>query len=183
MTVPSINVILDPIIVAAKTQFPVAYLSVIEAETTLSVAEIAKNVNPVIADGFALYEKTKNFYLHLAGMRNRDYQLLFDNQAWEIFDSMDEHAEQVRQIGVTTFRSTSHTGELQSVKSYHSDFLSPGKMMEELIDDNQQIAVSLRVAGKICRKMRETMIGNILQGILEQTERRIRFLSESKMKI
>lgn len=147
------------------------------------LGEIVKIVNPVIADGFALYEKTKNFYLHPAGSRIRDYQLLFDDQAWEIFDSMDELAEQVRQIGVTTVRSISHTGELQSVESYHSDFLSPGKMMEELIDDNQQIAVSLLVAGKICRQMRETMIGNILQGILEQTERRIRFLSESKMKI
>lgn len=145
--------------------------------------EIVKIVNPVIADGFALYEKTKNFYLHLAEAHIRDYQLLLDDQAWEIFDSMDELAEQLRQIGVTTFRSISHTGELQSVESYHSNFLSPGKMVEELIADNQQIAVSLSAAGKIYGKMGDTPIDIILQDALDKTERRIRFLSKTEMKI
>lgn len=145
--------------------------------------EIVKIVNPVIADGFALYEKTKTFYLHLAESRIRDYQLLSDDQAREIFDSMDEPAEQVPQIGVRAVGSFSHTGELQSVESCYSDFLSPGKMTDELIADNQQIAISLRVAGKLCRKMRETIFCKILPNILEQTERRIRFLSETKMEI
>lgn len=145
--------------------------------------EIVEAINSVIADGFALYEKTKNFYLNPAVSCNRDYQLLFDEQAREIFASMDTLAEQVRQIGATTVRSISHTGELQSVENYNGDFLSPGTMIEELIADNQQIAASLRVAGKICEKMCDTPVGIILQDILDKTERRIRFLSEAEMKI
>lgn len=146
------------------------------------VREIVESVNPVIVDGFALYEKTKNFYLHLTGLAGRDEPLLLDDQAWEIFDSMDELAEHLRRIGGATIPSISHTGELQSVESYHSDFLSPGKMLEELIVDNQQIAVSLRVASQVCQKMREAMIGSILEALLDQTERRIRFLNEAELR-
>lgn len=146
------------------------------------VQEIAEAVNPVIADGFALYEKTKNFYLKAARSSDRDYRLLFDEQAREIFASMDTLAEQMRQIGSAPFRSISHSGEFQSVGSYNSDFLSPGEMMKELIADNQRIAASLRFAGKLCEKMCEMPIGIILQDILDKTENRIRLLGEAEMK-
>lgn len=147
------------------------------------IQKIGEAINPVIADGFALYEKTKNFSLNLTGLNNSHYQLLFDQQAQEIFASMDELAEQVRQIGFNTVRSISHTGELQSVENYNSDFLSTAKMIVELITDNQQIAASLHSAGKICEKMGQTQIGNILRNILDQTESRIRLLSKAEMEI
>lgn len=145
------------------------------------VREIVEVIHPVMVDGFALYEKTKIFYLHLAGTDSRNYQPLFDEQAQEIFDSMDMLAEQLRQIGATTIPSVSHTGELLSIEGYLSDFLSPDKMIEQLAADNQQIIVSLLIAGNICNNLSETaLLGGILQNILLQTERRIRFLSEAK---
>jgi len=147
------------------------------------IRKIAEAINPVIADGFALYEKTKNFYLRLADSCMRNHQPLFDEQAREIFDSMDALVEQLRQIGAPAVPGFSHTNELQNVESYHSDLLSPGKMMEELASDNQQIVVSLRIAGGICRELREAHIGNVLQEVLDQTERRIKFLSEAKLRI
>lgn len=148
---------------------------------TENVREVVEAVHRVIVDGFALYEKTKIFYLHLAGLDSWNYQSLFDEQAQEIFDSIDMLAEQLRQIGATTIPSVSHTGELLSIESYLSDFLSPDKMIEQLAADNQQIVVSLLIAGNICNNLRETaLIGGILQNILLQTERRIRFLSEAK---
>lgn len=148
-----------------------------------NLREIVEVVHPVIADGFALYEKTKNFYLHLAGADSRNYQPLFDEQAQEIFDSIDMLAEQLRRIGATTIPSVSHTGELLSIESYLSDFLSPGKMIEQLAADNQQIVVSLLIASNTCNNLRETSLSNTLQNVLYQTERRIRFLSEAKMSI
>lgn len=147
------------------------------------VRKIAEAVNPVITDGFALYEKTKNFYLHLAGSYSWDYRPLFDEQAQEIFDSMDVLAKQLRQIGVATVSSLAHPNELQSVESYHRDFLSPGKMMEQLATDNQRILVSIRIADKVCKTLHEMTLGSILQIMLDQTEKRIRFLSEAKTRI
>lgn len=147
------------------------------------IREIVEAFNPVIADGFALYEKTKNFYLNAAESPDRDHQLLFDEQAREIFASIDELAERMRQMGAVTVRSISHTGELQGVENYNGNILAPGKMIEELIADNQRIAASLRAAGKLCEKMLDSPTGIILQDILNKTESRIRFLGEAKMKI
>ncbi|HEX8266824.1 MAG TPA: ferritin-like domain-containing protein [Pyrinomonadaceae bacterium] len=145
--------------------------------------EIVEAINPLIADGFALYEKTKNFSLNAAGSHNPDNKFLFGEQAEEIFASVDTLAEQVRQIGATPLRSISHSGELQSVENYNGDFLSPGEMIAELIAGNQQIAASLLVAAKICEKMYDAPLGIILQDILDKTERRIRLLGEAEMKI
>jgi starvation-inducible DNA-binding protein len=136
------------------------------------IREIVEAINPVIADGFALYEKTKNFSLNAAGSD----KLLLDEQAREIFASMDALAEQLRQSGAAPLRSISHSGELLSIENYNGDILSPDEMIAELINDNRQIAASLRAAGRICEKMSEATLGIILQDVLGKTERRIRIL-------
>jgi starvation-inducible DNA-binding protein len=148
-----------------------------------AMQEIAEAIYPVIADGFALYEKTKNFSLNPAVPQHRDNKLLFGEQAEEIFASMDALAEQLRQIGAAPLRSISHTGELQSVENYNGDSLSPGEMIAELIAGNQQIAASLRTASKICEKMCDAPLGLILRDILDKTESRIRLLGEAEAKI
>ena len=45
------------------------------------VQAVTEAVNPLIADAYALYVKTKNFHWHLSGSHFRDYHLLFDEQA------------------------------------------------------------------------------------------------------
>src|SRR5579872_6136889 len=67
--------------------------------------EIAGALNAVLADTFALYMKTKNFHWHVSGPHFRDYHLLFDEQAEQIFAATDAIAERVRKIGGTTLRS------------------------------------------------------------------------------
>lgn len=157
-------------------------MSVTNALEEKEVQEVAKAINPVIADGFALYEKTKTFFLNASTSHDGDYRFLLDEQAQEIFASMDELAERVRQIGATTLRSISHTGELQSIESYKSDFLVPGEMIEELIADNQRILASMRHARRICEKICDTPLGVVLQDVLEKTESRIKLLREAKMR-
>ncbi|MGA9153201.1 MAG: ferritin-like domain-containing protein, partial [Candidatus Nitrosopolaris sp.] len=92
-------------------------------ETDLSpheVKAITEAVNPLIADAFALYVKTKNFHWHLYGSHFRDYHLLLDEHADAIFDSIDIMAERVRRIGGTTIRSISHIGQLQTIEDDNS---------------------------------------------------------------
>src|SRR5271165_6408304 len=73
-----------------------------------AVQAISEAINPLIADAFALYVKTKNFHWHLSGPHFRDYHLLFDEHADQIFDSIDILAERVRRIGGSTIRSIRH---------------------------------------------------------------------------
>ena len=142
------------------------------------VAVIAEAVNPLVADAFALYVKTKNFHWHLAGPRFRDFHLLFDEQAASILDSVDVMAERMRKIGGTTLRSIGHIGRLQRIQDDDDDYVPPMEMIRRLLADNQQIAERQRAAIEVCDSRGDAPTGNILQDVLDQTERRIWFLYE-----
>src|SRR5438445_11373655 len=142
------------------------------------VKAVTAAVNRLIADGFALYVKTKNFHWHLASSHYRDYHLLLDEQADSIFESIDPLAERVRRIGGTTIRSIAHIAQLQTIADDNNDFVPPDKMVQELIKDNRQIAERQRAAIKISEQNRDTPTSNLLQDILDKTEKRIWFLYE-----
>lgn len=142
------------------------------------VKRIVEAVNPLIADAFALYTKTKNFHWHIASSHYRDYHLLLDEQADAIFDSIDPLAERMRRIGGTTIRSITHISQLQTIEDDNQDFVPPDKMIEELLKDNRHIAEMQRAAIEVCEQNRDTPTSNLLQDILDQTERRIWFLYE-----
>jgi starvation-inducible DNA-binding protein len=142
------------------------------------VRAVTAAVNPLIADAFALYVKTKNFHWHVFGSHFRDYHLLFDEQAASVLDAIDTLAERVRKIGGTTIRSISHISQLQTIRDDDEECVTPEEMISRLIEDNRHIAEQQRDAIEVCDKNRDTPTGNVLQEILEQTERRIWFLHE-----
>lgn len=142
------------------------------------VKNVVNCVNPLVADAFALYTKTKNFHWHLSGSHFRDYHLLFDEQADAIFDSIDILAERVRRIGGTTIRSISHISQLQTISDNNEDFVNPEDMIAELLADNEHIARQQRKAIKITEDNRDSPTSNLLQEQLDATERRIWFLFE-----
>jgi len=146
--------------------------------THQEVKAVTEAVNPLIADAFALYVKSKNFHWHLAGSHFRDFHLLFDEQADQIFDSIDVMAERVRKIGGTTIRSIGHISHLQTIEDDNNDFVPAGEMIRRLLEDNGHIAKKIREAIDVCDRSRDSATSNELQSILDQTERRKWFLFE-----
>jgi starvation-inducible DNA-binding protein len=142
------------------------------------VRAVVEAVNVLIADAFALYTKTKNFHWHLATSHFRDYHLLFDEHADSIFESIDPLAERVRRIGGTTIRSITHISQLQTIEDDNNDFVDSDRMIKELLNDNRHLAEMQRAAITLCEQNRDTPTSNVLQDILDQTERRIWFLWE-----
>jgi starvation-inducible DNA-binding protein len=140
---------------------------------------IVEAINPLVADSFALYVKTKNYHWHASGPHFRDYHLLLDEQAEQIFASIDIMAERVRRIGGTTIRSLSHIQKLTQVADDNEDQVSPHDMLRRLLDDNHHMARSLRQAIAICEDNRDTVTANSLQEILDLTEKRVWFLYEA----
>src|SRR5687768_17605743 len=67
--------------------------------------DITAALNGALADVFALYMKTKNFHWHVSGPHFRDYHLLLDEQADQLFQMTDPIAERVRKVGGLTIRS------------------------------------------------------------------------------
>jgi starvation-inducible DNA-binding protein len=140
------------------------------------LGKLVKATLPIIAEGFELYEKTKKFALITTRSQNSDGGSLFDEQAREVFVSMDALSEQIRQIGGVPARSISHVGELHGVENYGSDLLSSREMIRQLIEDNRRIAESLRNANAICRDDSQSL-ATTLQDALGRTEQRIQLLN------
>lgn len=142
------------------------------------VRAVVEAVNPLIADSIALYVKTKSFHWHVSGPHFRDYHLLFDEQAEAILESVDILAERLRKIGGGTIRSIGHIATLQTIGDDDDEFVPPLEMVRRLLEDNRSMAEHQRAAIEVCDDKRDTPTGNVLQEILDQTERRIWFLFE-----
>lgn len=142
------------------------------------VQAVVEAVNPLIADAYALYLKSKNYHWHLASSHFRDYHLLFDEQAAAILASVDPLAERIRRIGGMTIRSISHISQLQTIADDNDDFVPPVEMVQRLLQDNRHMAERQRAAIEVCEGNRDTPTANILQDVLDQTEKRIWFLYE-----
>ena len=94
----------------AATQARKEHQTMHEIPTNLNregVAEITTELRRLLADTFALYLKSKNFHWHMTGQDFRDYHLLLDGHAEQIFGMTDDIAERPRKIGCTTLRSIS----------------------------------------------------------------------------
>src|SRR3954468_1857606 len=106
--------------------------------------DLAGALNVLLADLFALYVKTKNFHWHVSGPHFRDYHLLFDEQADQIFAITDDIAERVRKVGGTTLHSIGNIARLQRIPDNDADYVDPLDMLAELKSDNQALITSLR---------------------------------------
>ena len=143
------------------------------------VKAISNALNGVLADAFALYLKTKNFHWHVSGPHFRDYHLLLDEQADQIFASTDELAERVRKIGGVTLRSIGQIPKLQSIKDNNEEFVEAREMLRELMNDNKQVAEAMREAHEIADEHEDVATVSLLENFIDETERRTWFLFEA----
>ena len=146
------------------------------------VQEITAALNPLIADAFALYLKTKNFHWHLASSHFRDYHLMFDEQADQIFAMTDPVAERVRKLGGSTLKSIGHIKRLQRVLDNDADYVDPEDMLAELCEDNKTLAARLREAHNVCEEFRDIATASLIEIWIDETERRTWFLFESSQR-
>src|SRR5499426_1359686 len=103
-----------------------------------AVEEISQALNGLLADAFALYLKTKNFHWHVSGPHFRDYHLLLDEHADQIYATTDPVAERVRKLGGQTLRSIGQISRLQRVKDNDADYVTPLDMLAVWIDEAER---------------------------------------------
>src|SRR6266498_617346 len=143
-----------------------------------AVEEISSNLRRLLADVFALYVKTKNFHWHMSGQHFRDYHLLLDEQATQIFAMTDDIAERARKIGGTTIRSITDIAKNQRLKDDNKEGVSPQEMIGELCDDNQQLTRSLRATHEVCDRHNDVATASLIEVWIDESERRTWFLAE-----
>src|SRR6187402_2981521 len=144
-----------------------------------SVKEIAASLTALLADVFTLYIKTKNFHWHMSGSHFRDYHLLLDEQADQIFAMTDDIAERARKIGGTTLRSIGHIAREQRILDNDADYVDPQDMLAELRSDNQQLTREMRRVHELCDEYGDVATASVLENWIDESERRVWFLYES----
>ena len=147
--------------------------------SSTATKDISAAMNGLLADVFALYVKTKNFHWHLSGPHFRDYHLLFDEQADQIFAMTDPIAERVRKVGGSTLRSIGHVARMQRVMDNDAEYVEPSDMLAELRDDNKALAARLREAHNVCEEHRDIATASLIEVWIDETERRTWFLYEA----
>jgi starvation-inducible DNA-binding protein len=146
---------------------------------TVASADIAQGMNGILADVFALYLKTKNFHWHMSGPHFRDYHLLLDEQADQLFSMTDPIAERVRKTGGATLRSIGHIASMQRIQDNNDEYVEPLDMLAELREDNQILAGRLREVHKVVEAVRDIATASLIENWIDETERRTWFLFES----
>jgi starvation-inducible DNA-binding protein len=141
--------------------------------------DVAAAMNGILADVFALYIKTRNFHWHMSGPHFRDYHLLLDDQADQIFAMTDPIAERVRKLGELTIRSIGQIARTQRISDNDAESVEPLDMLAELAEDNRVLATNLRRAHNICGKNGDIATASLVEGWLDQAQRRNWFLYEA----
>jgi len=141
--------------------------------------DISHALNGVLADVYAIYFKTKNFHWHMSGPHFRDYHLLLDEQADQLFAMTDPIAERIRKIGGTTLKSISHISRIQRVLDNDAEYVEPIQMLAELREDNKTLAARLREANDLCNEHRDMATASMIDVWIDETERRTWFLFET----
>src|SRR5690348_2408100 len=144
-----------------------------------AIPDVSGALNILLADMFALYLKTKNFHWHVSGPHFRDYHLLLDEQADQIFATTDAIAERVRKIGGVTLRSIGQIARLQRVLDNDSDYVTPLDMLAELRDDNKQLTAHMRETHGLCDEEGDVATASLLEVWIDEAERRTWFLFEA----
>ena len=147
--------------------------------TAAATKDIAGAMNAILADAFSLYLKTKNFHWHMSGPHFRDYHLLLDEQADQIYAMTDPIAKRVRKLGGTTLRSTGHIARLQRVLDNDAEYVEPSDMLAELRKDNKALAARLREAHNVCDEHHDIATASLIEVWIDETERRTWFLFEA----
>jgi starvation-inducible DNA-binding protein len=143
-----------------------------------AVKDIAGAMNAILADTFVLYMKTKNFHWHVSGPHFRDYHLLLDDQAAEIFATTDDIAERVRKIGGNTLRSIGDIGRKQRLADNDAEYVDPADMLAELREDNQRVVAAMREAHELCDEHNDVATASLLENYIDAAEKRVWFLYE-----
>lgn len=141
--------------------------------------DITAAMNGILADVFALYLKTKNFHWHMSGPHFRDYHVMLDEQADQIYAMTDPIAERVRKLGGSTLRSIGHIARTQRILDNDADFVEPSDMLAELCEDNKTVATRLREAHNVCEEHRDIATASFIEVWIDETERRTWFLFEA----
>ena len=162
--------------IAKRREVPLRTPTVLGKE---NVQNITGELNVLLAGVFALYLKTKNFHWHVSGPHFRDYHLLLDEHADQIFAMTDDIAERIRKLGETTIRSIAHVARLKHIADNDAEYVEPLDMFGELREDNQALVARMVEIHDLCDEANDVATASFLENWMDEAQRRVWFMFET----
>jgi starvation-inducible DNA-binding protein len=144
-----------------------------------AASELGALLKSLLADVFALYLKTKNFHWHMTGPHFRDYHLLLDEHADQLFAMTDEIAERARKIGTDTLRSIGDIARHQRIQDSDEPLNDARQMLSELLADNRQLLGEMREVHEACDRLGDVATASLVENWIDEAEKRAWFLAQS----
>jgi starvation-inducible DNA-binding protein len=142
-------------------------------------ADIPVALTALLADMFALYLKTKKFHWHASDPHFRDYDLLLNDQAAQIFGTSDSIAERVHELGSPTIKSFGHIGRHRHIGGDDADAVAPRDLLAELLEDNRQVAREMLKTHKLCDESGDVASASLIEAWIGEAKGRAWVLLET----
>ena len=113
------------------------------------------------------------------GQHFRDYHLLLDEQADQIFEITDPVAERVRKLGFPTVHSIGEIGRKQRVKDNNEVYVNPLDMLTDLLNENRALVQHMRETHQVAEDINDVATASLLEVYIDEAERRAWFLFET----
>lgn len=146
-----------------------------------SKTQLIAALNGTLADTFALYLKTKNFHWHVAGPRFRDLHLMFDEQAQQLFGTVDIIAERARKQDGETLTSIGAIAKHTRIKDQDSTAIGPDEMVVELKGDNETLHERLETLKNAAEAANDNATSALVDEWIDACEERTWFLRQTAM--
>jgi len=123
-------------------------------------------VKIVLGTAFTLYLKTHSCHWNVEGAQFPAYHQLFGDIYAEIWASIDDIAEQIRQLDAYAPSSLERFAELSRVKS-NNEVLVAADMLAMLVKDNETMIATLTETLHMAEKLDKQGLVNFLAGRIE----------------
>ena len=110
-------------------------------------ADVARELSKVLADSFAVYQKTHGYHWNVRGPEFFSLHKLLEQQYNEIWAALDDIAERIRALGELAPQSASAFANLTSIKDGDPEKDAPA-MLTELMKDHETLIATCRAALK-----------------------------------
>jgi starvation-inducible DNA-binding protein len=134
-------------------------------------AKVLALLDPVLADEYVLYTKTRNFHWNVVGPRFNDMHKFFEAQ-YEILDGhVDAVAERSRSLGGRALGSLKEFLGASRLKESVGRTLKSELMVAELLRDHEALIKTLRADVDETTRLGDAGTADFLTGLLAEHEK------------
>ena len=133
-------------------------------------ADVARELSKVLADSFAVYQKTHGYHWNVRGPEFFSLHKLLEQQYNEIWAALDDIAERIRALGHFAPGTYKRYVELSTITE-ETDVPSAKEMIRQLVEGQEAVIRTARAAVRIADEIDDFPTADMLSTRMEVHEK------------